>query len=322
MPAIAEQSIVCPVCCCTSDGNHGNVVNQEHNHSKDRQAQPTVGNYLIDLIGCCQTALVLFPQAILDQLGDVLIPLIGNDALCIIIQLFFCGSDFFFNGIFVAAGQFQLFQYLFIPFKHLDGIPSLAFFRHIVQQFCFDVRNGVFYITAEAMLCNHRLSCLCNLYRKVCCFCNTGALQSGDLYDLTTQFFFELLNLNLVTCLLYDIHHIQCNDNRNTQFYQLRSQVQVPLQVGCIDDIQDCIGMFRQQVVSCNYFFQGVRRKGVNTRQVGDDDILMPLQLSFLLFYGNTRPVSNELIGTSQCIEQRCFSAVRIAGKGNFVFHT
>ena len=50
MPAISEQAIICPVCCSTSDGYHRNIVNQEHDHCKNRQTQEPVGNDLVNLI--------------------------------------------------------------------------------------------------------------------------------------------------------------------------------------------------------------------------------------------------------------------------------
>ena len=49
----------------------------------------------------------------------------------------------------------------------------------------------------------------------------------------------------------------------------------------------------------------------------------MLLELTFLLFDRDARPVADELVRTRQRVEQRCFTAVRVARKGNFnlLFH-
>ena len=41
------------------------------------------------------------------------------------------------------------------------------------------------------------------------------------------------------------------------------------------------------------------------------------LQPSFLFLHRDARPVSDELVGTGQRVEQRRFAAVRIARKGD-----
>ena len=99
MPAVAEQSVVCPACCSRTNSNHGNVVNQEHDDCEDRQTQPTVGNDLIDLIRSCHADFLLF-QAILDNGCDVQITLVGDDALCVVVQFLFSSFDILFDVLF------------------------------------------------------------------------------------------------------------------------------------------------------------------------------------------------------------------------------
>ena len=76
-------------------------------------------------------------------------------------------------------------------------------------------------------------------------------------------------------------------------------------------------GRSLDQIVTGDDFLQRVRRQGIDAGQVGDDDVVMLLQLAFLLLHGDARPVADELVGTGQGIEQRGFAAVRVARKGN-----
>ena len=215
----------------------------------------------------------------------------------------------------------ELFQNLFVPFKYLDCIPSLLFFRHAMQGSFFDVCNGMFYTAAKLVLRNHCLLLLCNLNGFFCCFLNACSFQCRNFHYLTAQLFCKLCGANLVAALPNNIHHVDGYNNRNAQFYQLCGQVQISFQVGTINDVQNRIWTLINQIISGNDFFQCVRRKGINTRQVGDDNITMPFQFSFLLFNCNPRPVTNELIGTRQCIKQCCFTTVWIPCQRNFNTH-
>ena len=322
VPAIAEHAVICPVCCSRTNGNHGDVIYQEHDYCEDRQTQPTVGNDLIDLIGCGQTALVLFLETILNNGSNVLVTLIGDNAFCIIVQFFFRSGNVLFNMCLVGIRHFQLFQNLFIPFEDLDCIPSLLFLRNVMQEFFFNVCNGMFYRAAKGVLRNSRFHFLCCSNGFIGSFLNTGALQCGNFNNLASQFLGKLVNADLVAALADNVHHVDGNNDRNAQFNELCGQIEVTLQVCTINDVQDCIRAFLNQIVSGNDFFQCVRGQGVNTRKVCDDNILVSLELTFFFLDSYAGPVTDELIGSCQRIEQGCLSGIWVAGKRNFQIHT
>ena len=178
----------------------------------------------------------------------------------------------------------------------------------------FDVCNGMLYTAAEFVLRHHGNLALSNLHCLFRSLVNAGALQCRDLNDLAAQFLCQLVDADLIAVLADDIHHVNGYHYRNTQLYQLCGEVQVTFQVGTIDDIQDGIRTFLDQIISGNNLFQGVRRQGVDTRKVSDDDIFVPLQLTFFFFYRYTRPVTNELVRTCQCVEQGSLTSVRVTG--------
>ena len=131
----------------------------------------------------------------------------------------------------------------------------------------------------------------------------------------------QLINIDLVAVLADNVHHVDGDDHGDTQLGQLGGQVQVPLQVGAVDDVQDGIRPLLDQVVPGHHFLHGVRRQGINAGQVGDGHIGMLFQLTFLFLHRNAGPVAHELVGTGEGIEQGGFAAVWVARKGNSDIH-
>ena len=68
------------------------------------------------------------------------------------------------------------------------------------------------------------------------------ALNGGDLHHLAAQGAGQLFGIQPVAVFADDIHHIHGRYHRNAQLHQLGGQVQVPLQVGAVDDVQNDVG--------------------------------------------------------------------------------
>lgn len=77
---------------------------------------------------------------------------------------------------------------------------------------------------------------------------------------------------------------------------QLSGEVKVTLQVSTVNNIEDSVGALGDEVVSCNYFFKGVRGKRVDTGKVSDNNVLMTLEFSLFLFNCYAGPVTYELV--------------------------
>ncbi len=141
--------------------------------------------------------------------------------------------------------------------------------------------------------------------------------KGGNLDNVAAQLFRQRIGVDLVAALAHNVHHVDGDDHRNAHFQQLGGEVQVAFQVAAVDDVQNRIGLFLDKEVTRNNFFEGIRGKGVDAREVGDLDGLVVLELATLLLYGYARPVANVLVGTGKRVEQGCFAAVRVAGKCN-----
>ena len=184
----------------------------------------------------------------------------------------------------------------------------------------FNMSDGVLHRAGEGV---HRngLGRLGGVDGSLGSFHDALALQSGDLHHLAAQLTGQLRDVDLIAVLADHVHHVDGNHHRNAQLGQLRGQVQVALQVGTIDQVQDGVGALGDQIIPGYDLLQRVRRERINAGQVHDDDVVMLLETSFLLFHRNAGPVTNELIRTGQGIEQRRFTAVRVARQGDLNGH-
>ena len=101
MPAVSEQSVVCPV---RQFGTrckrcHGKHVYQCHDNGKNWKAEPTVGDDFINLVGNRHAGSVFLLVACLDYGCDVNVSFVGDNALCIVIQFFLCCHNVFLDVI-------------------------------------------------------------------------------------------------------------------------------------------------------------------------------------------------------------------------------
>ena len=126
----------------------------------------------------------------------------------------------------------------------------------------------------------------------------------------------------MVAVFLDDVHHVDGDNNRNTELNKLCGEIKVSFKVGSVDYVENNVGMLADEIISRHDLLKGVGRKGIDSGKVGDDYAVVLFKLTFLFFDSNAGPVTNKLVGTGECVKQRRFSAVRIACKGNFKVHT
>ncbi len=317
MPAVAEQSVVCPVGRGSTDSDHGQVIHKEHDHGKNRETEPAVCDDLIYLIGSAQTALVLFLVAALDYLGYVEVTLVGDYALSVVVQLFFGGLDVLLNVSLDIFRNIELFKNLVITLKNLDGIPALLLFGHIVHNGLFNVSDRMLNRTGECVLGN-------GFAAPGCFDCRLGsfhdalALQRRNLGHGAAKLAGQLLDVDAVAGLAHHVHHVHRDHHGDAELGELGGEVKVALKVGAVDYIQYCVGALLDQVITRHDLFQRVRGERVDTGKIHDDDVVMLFQLAFLFLHGDARPVADELVGAGQRIEQRGLAAVGVTGKSNF----
>ena len=85
------------------------------------------------------------------MLCNVDVPLIGDDALGVIVQLVFGGLDISLDVGHDIGGDAELFQHLVIPLEDLDGVPALLLLRQVVHRGLLDVGDGVLHRAGEGV---------------------------------------------------------------------------------------------------------------------------------------------------------------------------
>ena len=295
MPAIAEHAVVCPVGRGRADGDHGDVVNKEHHDREEGQAQPAVGDDLIDLIGGRELFAALFLVAALDELGDVDVALVGDDALGVVVELCLRRLDVLFDVVHRLGGDAELFEHLVVALKDLDRVPALLLFRHGVHGRLLDVGDGVLDRAGEGV---HRdgLGALGGADGSLGSVHDAVALECGDLDDLAANLTGELLDVDLITVLADDIHHVDGDDHGDAELSELGGEIQVTLEVRAVDDVQDRVGTLGDQVVTGDDLLKRVGGQRINAGQIHDDHIIMLFQSALLLFHGDAGPVADKLI--------------------------
>ena len=121
-PAVAEQAVIGPVRKGRTDryppAAHGYGVHQEHHHHEDRQGQHPVCHHTVYLVGDGQAVLSsLFLYRLVHNGVDVAVPLIGYNALRVVVQFLLTLGDVLLQVGFKLIAYVQLLKNLLVPFE-------------------------------------------------------------------------------------------------------------------------------------------------------------------------------------------------------------
>ncbi len=252
---------------------------------------------------------------------DVGIALVRDDALGIILQLLLAVGDMPIDMILQAGRELQLFYDLFILLKQFNRIPLKGTAVDLLLNGFLDMRQGMFHDSAADVRPFPDLPALRVFDGAFRDRGGTVAFEGAHRHDLAAQRVRQPLQVDPVPALLHEVHHVEGDDHRDVQLQKLRRQVQVPLDVRSVHDIDDGIRLIVDKIVPGYDFLQGIRGQGIDSRKVLDDDILMPLQPSVFFLHRDSRPVPDILGASGQVVEQRRLPAVRVARKGDLDLH-
>ena len=237
-------------------------------------------------------------QYAVNNFGNIGIPLVDDNGFGIVIQFIFAVLDMAFQMAHGFGIQLQGAGGIFVPFEYFDGIPAQESVLHLRRNGFFDMGYGMLHAAGEY---GRQVNCPLRFRRGHRLFCRFHAalsLEGGNFHHFTAQFFRHLFHINGIPVLFHQVHHVHCHHHRQSDFNKLGGKIEVSFQVRAIDDVQNGIRLFIDQVVSGHLFFHGVGRKGINTGQILDDHIFVSLQDAVLLFYCNAGPVSH-ILGTA-----------------------
>ena len=81
------------------------------------------------------------------------------------------------------------------------------------------------------------LRVFCRVDCRFCRFHDAFVLQSGDFHDFTAKLAGKFCGINLIAVLFYDVHHVDCDNNRDSKLGELRCQIKVSFEVRTVDDV-------------------------------------------------------------------------------------
>ena len=109
--------------------------------------------------------------------------------------------------------------------------------------------------------------------------------------------FFHLINQHRTAVSRHLIHHVQGDDDGNVQLQQLHGEVQVSLNIGSIDDVDNRRWFLFQNKLPGDDFLAGVRGKGVDARQIHHFRAGISFDHPALSIHCYPRKISDVLIG-------------------------
>ena len=189
---------------------------------------------------------------------DIGIPLVGNDAFGIVLHLLLTVLDMLVDMSHLVCGQGQLLLHLLIPFKQLDRIPAQKARFYLVLDGLFDMRQSVLYTAGEYMGMLAGMFFPRGFRGQLCSLHAALPFQGADGHRFAAQGLAQLFQVDLVTAAAYQVHHVHSQHHRDAQLQQLGGQVEVALDVGAVQDVQDSVRLFIDQIIAGDDFFQRV----------------------------------------------------------------
>ena len=269
----AEELIIGEVGHRAAERGHGDVVDSEHDDDEDRQAQNTVGNHVVDLLGGAHLGRSL-GEALIDDVRDDAIALTGDDGLSIVVAILLALGDQLLHASGLLLGEVDEFAGVCITLEQLDGVIAALVGRNARRQVVLDVVQNVLDGGVELVL-RHLALGSSGLFDLLEQFFNTFVLKGRNHHDRAAELLGQFGGVDLVTVLLDQIGHIEGNDHGQAGLDNLKRQVQVALEVGGVDHLDDNIGLAAHEVIARALLLGAVGGKRVDAGEVRDGNVLV-----------------------------------------------
>ena len=274
IPAVgAEELVVGEVGHRAAQGRNGDVVHAEHDDHKDRQAQDTVGNHAVDLLGGAHLGRSL-GHALIDDVRDDAIALTGDDGLGIVVAVLLALGDQLLHASSLLLSEVDELAGVCITLEQLDSVVAALVGGNARRQVVLDMRQNVLDGGVELVLRHLALgsSGLLDLLEQLR---DALVLKSRDHHDRAAELLGELVRVDLIAVLLDQVGHVEGDDHGQAGLDNLKRQVQVALEVGGIDHLDDDIGLAAHEVVARALLLGAVGGKRVDAGEVRNRDVLV-----------------------------------------------
>ena len=99
------------------------------------------------------------------------------------------------------------------------------------------------------------------------------------------------------------VHHVERDDHGAVELHELQCQVQVTLDVGSVNDVDDGVRALVEDELTAHDLFACVRRQGVNARQIGNARLGMVTDGAIFAVDSHAGKVTDVLVGARQLVE-------------------
>ena len=140
--------------------------------------------------------------------------------------------------------------------------------------------------------------------------------RGGDGNDRNAQHGFHRVHVHGAAVAGHLIHHVQGDDHGDAHLQQLHGKVEVPLDIGRVDDIDDAFRLFLQYEVAGDQLLAGVGRHRIDAGKVCDQGVFPADDHAVLPVHGDAGKIADVLAGSGQLVEERRLAAVLVADEG------
>ena len=145
---------------------------------------------------------------------------------------------------------------------------------------------------------------------------NALVAGSADGDNRHAQQALEQVDVHGATVGRHLVHHVERDDHGAIELHKLQRQVQVALDVGGIDDVNDGVGMLVKDKLAADDLFARVRRERIDAGQVGNARLGVVADGAIFAVDRHAGKVADVLVGARKLVEQRGLTAVLVAGEG------
>ena len=99
------------------------------------------------------------------------------------------------------------------------------------------------------------------------------------------------------------VHHVQRKHHGNIEFHELQRKVEVSLDVGRVDDIDNDRGRIVDEKIARNDFLIRIRRQRIYARKVNHGRLGVATQLAFFFVDRHAREIAHMLVRACELVE-------------------
>ena len=244
-------------------------------------------------------------------MGDHAVALTGDDGLGVVVAVLLALSDQLLHASGLLLSEVDELAGVRVALEQLDRVVATLVGGNARRQVVLDVVQNVLDGGIELVLRHLALGSSGLLYLLEQLL-DALVLKSRDHHDRTAKLLGKLVRVDLVAVFLDQVGHVEGDDHGQAGLDNLKRQVQVALQVGGVDHLDDDIGLAAHEVIARALFLGAIGGKRVDAGEVRNRDALVAQELGFLFLNRDTRPVANVAVGAGDQVEKRGLAAVGV----------